>query len=385
MANDRILLGQKIDSFPQDLIEWGFIHHVLAGFPFSQQDTRTNGHDGQSGDWTGSYIGNQNKRITLVGNAWKRSNGVRFTYNEGFTTMSIDFRARISLVEIHGVTFVGTHESDSKITDAQRMYQFGGTDEHSTRQSDNPNGVFTSGFSAGKSSYNPFHMDYTAEDIANPGFKTYMFDVTGLDHGEEYDVVFIHDNDAYPGTNLPISTSPEALFQNLVIDNGSFGLFVSKPGTDVNTLDSRHNLIFDSTAAGLFQVVQTGQVVVEKAPSTTAPTETFIYTGIPIPHADNSSLFLSWNSLLDPATVNISTAFTREDTPVTTNCPWLNLGLMDIKNSYEVDIIPGHTLTSRLSANTDTSIATQDISFTNGSPNNDQLVSWLLYSEKGTA
>ena len=375
MANERILLGQRIDSFPQDLIQWGFTDSGLGSTP----DDRTDTQDGGAGQfWTASHIRNQNKKIELSGNAWKRSNGVTFVYNEGHTTMSIEFRASPSFVEIQGVTFVGTHEADSVITNASRMYQFAGTQEYSTRQADNPNGA----------NYNPFHMDYTADNFGVAGLKTYMFAVTGLEHGKEYDVVFIHDNDVYSGSGgaagNPLQGSPTSIFQNLEIDNGAFGLFVSKPGTDVNSLN-KHNLIYDSTATGLFQVVQTGQVVVEKAASTTVPTETFIYTGIPMPHADNSSLFLSWNSLLDPATVNISTAFTKDDTPVTTNCPWLNLGRMDIKNSYEVDIIPGHTLTSHLSANTDTSIATQDISFTNGSPNNDQLVSWVLYSEKGNA
>ena len=139
---DRVLLGQRIDGLPQDLIQWGFID---SGYQ-TTYDLRTNNHDGHFEQFfTASYIRSQNKQIELVGNAWKRSNGVRFVYNEGFTTMSIDFRVAQSLVEIHGVTVVGSHEADSKITDAQRMYQFGGTQEYSTRQSDDPNGVFVSG------------------------------------------------------------------------------------------------------------------------------------------------------------------------------------------------------------------------------------------------
>ncbi|HIA11908.1 MAG TPA: hypothetical protein EYN69_07545 [Flavobacteriales bacterium] len=163
-----------------------------------------------------------------------------------------------------------------------------------------------------------------------------------------------------------------------------YGCFISPPGKDVLTsVDG--DLIFDSTAEGLIQVKATGTVLV---PNSTDPNQQFagiviIHTGIPTHFDDGSSHTLTWSTLLDPSTSNVSPVFTAEDSLVTTNCPWLNLGLMDIKKSYELDMIPGYTLTGYLWSNIATNPPSQIVVFVNGSPNNEFNISWTLYSEKG--
>jgi len=81
------------------------------------------------------------------------------------------------------------------------------------------------------------------------------------------------------------------------------------------------DLIFDSTAEGLIQVKATGTVLV---PNSTDPNQQFagiviIHTGIPTHFDDGSSHTLTWSTLLDPSTSNVSPVFTAEDSLVTTN------------------------------------------------------------------
>jgi len=171
---------------------------------------------------------------------------------------------------------------------------------------------------------------------------------------------------------------------------GNTGLFISKPGANVMSC-SDGDLLFDTTANGLFQLLMKGTAIIEKAVSKTESKETAVYTGLKSQYADDAPLFVSWKVIL-PSTNLHAVAYksswnnSMNESFVAVSIPFVNLDFSDLGPPQKTGFVPGASLTSRITANTDNYPATAntiDIFFKNGSPNYDHRIQWSLFRENG--
>lgn len=182
----------------------------------------------------------------------------------------------------------------------------------------------------------------------------------------------------------------ESISANSYYRAGNTGLFISKPGANVMSC-SDGDLLFDSTSSNFLQILGSGTVSVGSAVNKQTANETSIYTGITVPHANNGTVFISWN-VLHPATNLHVAAYSsswnnsKNESYVICSIPFINLDFTDLGSPHETGFVPGASLSARTAANTTNhpSLAnTVDIFFKNGSPNRSHYIQWNLFRQKG--
>jgi hypothetical protein len=203
--------------------------------------------------------------------------------------------------------------------------------------------------------------------------------------------VQISNADPNAGINYPISILPsETTFSNTYHRSGESGLFISKPGANVMSC-SDADLLFDSTSDDFFQLLGSGTAFVGTAKDNQTANESPVYTGITVPHANNGTVFVSWNVLL-PSTNLHNAAYSsswnnsKNESYVICSIPFVNLDYSTLGSPHATGFVPGASLTARTTANTTyhpTLANTVDLFFKNGSPNHSHYIQWSLFREKG--
>jgi hypothetical protein len=175
------------------------------------------------------------------------------------------------------------------------------------------------------------------------------------------------------------------------------GLYVSKPGYDVVSEETGHLLL--NSDDGFFQPLKSGRAVVPPASGITLGSEGVanVYTGVISPHYDNTPLMVSWHVIVESANVHPIYSGSVFGGPFSYNGPIeavsnfsaIATQFMDDVNQWNPDVeaqnrvIPQIGLSCSSYANTQTSPASIDIQFRNGSTVNTQLVFWTIYRERG--
>lgn len=168
--------------------------------------------------------------------------------------------------------------------------------------------------------------------------------------------------------------------------SGEPGMFVSRAGANASNC-SIGSLIFDSISNDFFQILAKGSVVVEKADNKTTAKETGVFTATEVPYSNNQTVLVSWNVMSNTTDLH-SSAFPLSwntgisESKVVVSVPFINLDFTTITSPFDTGFVPGATLTATTKANTTfypTVANTVDIFFTNGSPNFDHTVQWMLF------
>ena len=145
------------------------------------------------------------------------------------------------------------------------------------------------------------------------------------------------------------------------------------------------DLIFDTTALNLMQVLLSGTELVPKAISYTQASNVAIYTGIAIPYIDKkTTLYIDWTVLSSSSNLHKTAYSSSWNSPNPNDGyvvvpAYLNLDLVNLGNPNETGLVPGYSLSAKTYANTDNTPHTIDIEFTNGSPNREHRIAWNLY------
>jgi hypothetical protein len=294
--------------------------------------------------------------VDLFGNAWKRHK-LEFTYESGMQ-ISLLYSQGIYNVDgtttangnFQGIAFVPVANTDGTWFNdpaklASHFLQFGGDDDIGTMP-------------------NPYHRAFPSVTtvFSSVATNTYVVPLIEGDPfvvGTKYNLVFVQDMDdgfAWAEPNALQGTFFKDVKISMRIEKS--GLFISKPGVDIEGGADPGDMLFDSSAPDFMQVLRKSDTPITIPTATigddgtVTPYIKIIETDVKVPfEEENATVLVRWNSLTSTSNLH-PTAYPDDwNVPSTDNYavvpPYLNLDHLNLSNPANTGITHGYSLTAR--------------------------------------